>query len=89
MSRRILPIDGQWDGYREFVRDNLSVDPSVSRGVLWNDLRQWDAYDLYLQGHSVRANCFVIGPTVTSKRVSLSKTCISSFNHIGREERTE
>ena len=70
MSRRILPIDGQWEGYREFVRDHLSVDPSISRGVLRNSLRQWDAYDLYLQGHGVWAICFVSGPTMTCEPIS-------------------
>ena len=69
MPRRILPIGGQWDGDREFVRDYLSDDPSVSRGVLWHDLRQWDAYDRHLQGHSVWAICFVIGSMVTCEPV--------------------
>ena len=77
MSRRILPIDGQWDGYREFVRDNISVDPSVSRGVLRNSLLQWDADDLYLQGHCVWAICFVSGPTMTGEPISSHAGAVS------------
>ena len=81
MSRRILPIDGQWDGYRKFVRDHLSDDPSVSRGVLRNDLREWDAYDVYLQGHGVWAICLVGRPAVIPNALvgDVTAACGDSF----------